>query len=58
MVAVVACRLCGDRHVSVYPADIAEEENMECPTCGHMTCEPKEYIPPNHGPKKIPPSAA
>jgi hypothetical protein len=38
----VICRLCGHRHMAVYPCDIIEEENQECPRCRHMTCEPED----------------
>ena len=42
--AAVECRMCGGRHVSVYPADIVDECSQECPDCGHMTCEPTEDV--------------
>lgn len=39
----VECRLCGHRHVSVWPEKmVGGEENQECPNCGNMTCAPVE----------------
>lgn len=38
----VLCRICKHRHVSVYPADIVDEEHQECPDCHNMTCGPEE----------------
>lgn len=42
LVALCKCRVCGKEHVSVYPEDIWEEENQECPTCHAMAAEPME----------------
>lgn len=42
-VAMVECRICGHRHISVYPDNIKEEENQECTNCHNMTAEPIEY---------------
>lgn len=36
-VAVVECRMCGNRHTAVFP-DGTDMERMECAKCGHMTC--------------------
>jgi len=36
------CRICKERHMAVWPDDVAEDYAMECPNCGHMTCEPDE----------------
>lgn len=41
---MLECRMCGDRHVSVWPEEIMDEDCQECPNCGHMTCEPIEDI--------------
>jgi len=35
-----ACRVCGHRHVAVYPAAIEDEDNQECPACLSMAAEP------------------
>jgi len=35
------CRLCGHRHMSVWPLAILDEDCQECPKCGHMTAEPE-----------------
>jgi hypothetical protein len=41
--AWVVCRICGHRHVSVYPlVDELDECALQCPNCEHMTCEPDE----------------
>lgn len=44
LVATVECRVCSDKHVSVYPADIAEEDNQECARCRSMSCEPTAWF--------------
>ena len=38
------CRMCGHQQVSVWPAEVLDEDAMECSNCGHMTCEPVENI--------------
>ena len=37
---ILVCRTCGEKHVAVWPADVLDEERMECPECGHMTAGP------------------
>lgn len=39
---LVECRICGGRHISVWPVDIIDEDMQECLYCGHMTCGPVE----------------
>jgi hypothetical protein len=38
--SLLKCRICGTTHVAVYPSDIDDEDNQECPECGNMGCEP------------------
>lgn len=38
----VVCRICGHRHMSVWPMDIVDECAQECSRCGHLACEPEE----------------
>lgn len=47
LAAMCECRVCSKRHVSVYPTDIREEENQECPRCKAPACEPVFYIHPD-----------
>lgn len=56
MAAICVCRVCSHRHVSVYPADITEEDNQECPRCHAMAAEPTEWI--GRDGKRIPRSNA
>lgn len=46
--AMMECRMCGNQHAAVYPYPPDEENNMECPNCGHMTCEPSEESCPTN----------
>ena len=41
--AVVECRVCSHRHVSVHPV-VAPRENLECSRCHAMSCEVVEAI--------------
>lgn len=38
--AMVECRLCHNIHAAVYPYSNLHEDNLECPNCHNMTCEP------------------
>lgn len=40
--ALCECRICGNKHVAVYPWPVTDEMNLECPNCGYMTCQPVE----------------
>ena len=34
------CRVCNYEHIAVYPENIQDEDNQECPKCRAMACEP------------------
>jgi hypothetical protein len=46
-VAMVQCRMCGDKHMAVYPEG-ADDECLQCPRCEHMACEVVEILVQMH----------
>lgn len=40
--SMALCAQCGNKHVAVYPTDIINEFEQQCPYCGAMACFPIE----------------
>jgi hypothetical protein len=38
--ADLECRVCGHRHVGVWPTSAVDDADLECSRCGEMACEP------------------
>ena len=39
LASTMKCRVCSHRHISVYPENIFEEDNQECPKCHARAAE-------------------